>query len=114
MPISKFAQAVVEIVKAVPAGKVVSYGQVAAYAGAFGAARAVGWILRQMDRADLPWWRVINNEGRISIRANWAHDAAEQKKRLEAEGVEVSAGYKISMEKYRFKASPDWIKTAQL
>lgn len=45
----KFAQTVIDIIKQVPGGKVVSYGQVAVYAGKPGAARAVGWTLRQLS-----------------------------------------------------------------
>ena len=51
----------------IPYGRVVSYGQVAAYVGVPRGARQVGWTLRRLEDIDIPWWRVINNEGRISI-----------------------------------------------
>jgi alkylated DNA nucleotide flippase Atl1 len=55
-------------VRAIPPGRVASYGAVAAAAGRPGAARAVGRILRGVgEREDVPWWRVINSRGEITI-----------------------------------------------
>jgi len=107
---SKFTEAVWTVIRAVPRGRVVSYGQVAAYAGVPRAARAVGWLLRQSHDESVPWWRVINNAGRISIKANWFHDAAEQKKRLRAEGVEVGERFEIEIEKYRWAAGGEQLR----
>ena len=107
---SKFGQAVVRVVKAVPMGKVVSYGQVAVYVGVPRGARAVGWILRQGHDVGLPWWRVVNNTGRISIKDNWEHDAIEQRERLIGEGVEVAENYVLDMLRYRFIASEEELK----
>ena len=98
---SKFANQVIGVIKSVPAGRVVSYGQVAAYADKLGAARAVGWLLRQTELPDLPWWRVINNAGRISIK-NMFHQPEEQRRLLREEGVEGGEDFSLDIEKYRW------------
>lgn len=74
-----------EIVAAVPAGKVTTYGDVAAAAG-LSSARIVGWIMRT-DSADLPWHRVIAVSGRPA-----PHLRSSQLERLQAEGVPVFDG----------------------
>jgi methylated-DNA-protein-cysteine methyltransferase-like protein len=101
---ANFKQAVLNFIKKVPTGKVVSYGQAAAAAGSPKAARQVGGILRALDAADgsVPWWRVINNQGIISIKGNWTATKEIQKSLLEKEGVEVSKDFKINMERYRY------------
>ncbi len=77
-------------VAAIPRGSVASYGQVAAQAGLGRGARLVGRALAQCPTR-LPWHRVVNAAGRISLpRGGAAH--AEQVRRLTAEGVEVRAG----------------------
>ena len=94
---------VITFVRTIPKGKVVSYGQVAVYVGIPRGARQVGWILRGLEGAEEhPWWRVINNEGRITIKGNKHHGPLEQRNRLAAEGVVVSDHFTIAIEKYRF------------
>lgn len=63
---TEFAATVLAVVRSIPVGTVLSYGDVAAEAGRPGAARAVGSILRSASADDLPWWRVVNAYGRIS------------------------------------------------
>lgn len=101
---SKFSEKVVKVVESVPPGKVVSYGQVALYVGVPRAARQVGWILRQSEGKDLPWWRVINNEGRISIKGNRYNTPELQRKLLQAEKVSVNEDFEIDIEEYRYRA----------
>jgi methylated-DNA-protein-cysteine methyltransferase-like protein len=87
---SSFFQQVYAVVRQIPHGRVASYGQVAAILGHPRAARTVGWALaslRDSQEAEVPWQRVINAQGRISIRS-LRHAAAEQRMLLEAEGVE--------------------------
>lgn len=102
---SRFSKAVELVVTQIPLGKVVSYGQVAAYVGVPRAARGVGWILRQAQDKLLPWWRVINNQGRISIKGNMWHDAVNQRELLRSEGVVVAEDFTLEIEKFRFKAT---------
>ena len=84
------------VVRQVPRGKVASYGQIAATLGHPQAARTVGWALNALSGAqadEVPWQRVINSAGRISIsRADLSADI--QRALLEAEGIEFdSRGY---------------------
>lgn len=76
-----------DVVRSIPAGKVASYGQVAALVGSPRSARIVGWALRQLpSETDVPWWRVLNAAGMISIE-NLDVPKVEQARLLEAEGV---------------------------
>lgn len=100
-----FKQSVINFISRVPKARVVSYGQVAAAAGSPRAARQVGGILRALDENQkIPWWRVINNQGVISIKGNWTATKDLQKTLLEKEGIEVSKDFKVDMDKYRFRA----------
>lgn len=60
-----FKQSVLDIVKQIPAGKTVTYGQVAAMAGRPGAARAVGMIMSQNMNPEVPCHRVIRADGKL-------------------------------------------------
>jgi methylated-DNA-protein-cysteine methyltransferase-like protein len=102
-PASSFKPRVLQIIASIPKGKVMSYGQVAATAGSPRAARQVGGILRGYDGDDgLPWWRVVNSAGHISIKGNFIATPARQKQLLESEGVVVSGDYSLDISKYRF------------
>jgi methylated-DNA-protein-cysteine methyltransferase-like protein len=99
-----FQEAVLRVVQIIPPGKVISYGQVAAYIGAPRAARQVGWAMRSIESADnFPWWRVLNNAGKITIKGNMHSTAQLQKELLEAEGVIINNAYELSIEQYRFR-----------
>lgn len=112
---SPFKDKVIQIIRLVPPGKVVSYGQVAAYAGVPRAAREVGWVLNgTQDPDSLPWWRVLNNKGYLSIRGNQEVDKNLQRKLLESEGIEVMDDFTLDMEKYRWKLDPESVKQLQL
>jgi methylated-DNA-protein-cysteine methyltransferase related protein len=80
---------VLDVVSSVPPGAVTTYGEVAAEAGAPGAARAVGRILAGHG-ADVPWWRVVTAGGRL-VPGGEARQAA----LLAAEGVEVADGHVV-------------------
>jgi O-6-methylguanine DNA methyltransferase len=62
---SKFKQNVLEAVKQIPAGKTLTYGQVAALAGNPNAARAVGMIMSQNYNPEVPCHRVIRADGKL-------------------------------------------------
>lgn len=87
-----FTARVHDAVRGVPSGRVASYGAIAELAGRPGAARAVGAVLRGLpDGTDVPWWRVINASGRLTIpRAG--HGRSLQRALLEQEGVELRDG----------------------
>lgn len=102
---STFFKQVYELVKTIPHGCVVSYGQVASALGNPRGARSVGWALHLLDGGnnEVPWWRVVNNEGRISIRGNFEATAELQKQLLINEGIEINQEMKFDIEKYRFR-----------
>jgi methylated-DNA-protein-cysteine methyltransferase-like protein len=80
--LSAFEAAVARVVEAIPAGATLSYGGVALRAGKPRGARAVVRALRRLG--EVPWWRVIRGDGTLAIEV-----AAEQGRRLRAEGVRV-------------------------
>lgn len=86
-------------VRKIPRGKVSTYGNIAEVAGLPRRARLVGTVLRQTpDSRALPWYRVMNAAGRISLPAG--SDAyARQKSRLEAEGV-LFRGERVDLQRY--------------
>jgi len=110
---SSFKERIITIVRSVPKGTVVSYGQVAAYAGLARAARQVGFIMREMEE-DVPWWRVVNNSGRVSIQGNWNADKPLQSKLLVSEGVLVNDDFTFAIEKYRFRPTEQQLRSYQL
>ncbi len=86
--ISEFTKRVIEIIKQIPYGTVATYGQIATLAGNNKAARQVSRILHSSsDKYDLPWHRVINSQGRISLRTGDGFEM--QKSMLESEGIQV-------------------------
>jgi len=88
-----------EVVRKIPRGKVATYGQIARLVGFVGQARMVGHALRSLPaRSDVPWHRVINSQGRISLpREKGAY--TQQKQLLEREGI-VFTGMRIDLEKF--------------
>ena len=79
-----FVERVCAVIAGLAPGEVVTYGEVAAEAGAPGAARAVGRILSSDDVDDLPWWRVVTATGRLVPGHERRHARL-----LRAEGVRV-------------------------
>ncbi len=88
-----------EVVRQVPRGKVTTYGDVATIVGQGADARLVGYAMASCPD-DVPWQRVINSQGRISLRSG---DGAEkQRLRLEAEGITFDRRGKIDLKRYRW------------
>jgi methylated-DNA-protein-cysteine methyltransferase related protein len=112
---SEFRERVVKVILLIPYGKVMSYGQVAVYMGVPRAARQVGRTMRGLeDKVNLPWWRVVNNAGRITIKGNLYNDQVLQRKLLRAEGIPVSDDFTFDIEKYRFYPSDKLLKEMKL
>ena len=97
----RFDRAVYRLVVAIPRGRVTTYGQVAALLGAPRAARGVGFALKRLPRGSaVPWHRVINARGGISLRANVA-SMLSQRILLEREGVRFSRD-RVPLDRYRW------------
>jgi methylated-DNA-protein-cysteine methyltransferase related protein len=98
--LSGFVDRVMAVVRGIPPGRVASYGAVAEAAGRPGAARAVGRALAGLpEGSDVPWWRVVNGRGEITI-PRWGHAASLQRALLLAEGVAFDAGGRTDMARY--------------
>ena len=101
---SGFTQRVILVIKSIPFGKVATYGQIAALAGSYRASRQVAWILHSSSgKKKLPWHRVINTSGRISLRRHSGYE--EQKILLLEEGVKFDKEDRIDLK--RFLWQPD-------
>jgi methylated-DNA-protein-cysteine methyltransferase related protein len=95
-----FTQRVYRMVRRVPYGRIVSYGGVAALLGQPRAARGVGQALHALpDGSTVPWWRVVNRNGEISIRG-FPHAAKLQRRLLEGEGVRFDSRGRIDWKRF--------------
>lgn len=99
-------QLIWQTVRQIPKGKVATYGEIAKLSGLIGQARLVGYALHDLPRnSDVPWHRVINSKGKISLpKANGGY--AKQKHLLKWEGV-VFKSDAIDMEEY------GWLRSLQ-
>lgn len=93
-----FTSDVIEIVQSIPCGRVTTYGQVALLAGHPRAARVIAGIMTRYEDG-LPWHRVINRHGFISIKRLDIPKEI-QKGLLENEGVVVSPDFMVDLERY--------------
>lgn len=98
-----FTERVVQIIGDIPAGRVMTYGQVAGAAGNPRGARQVVRVLHSMSaKYDLPWHRIINAQGGISTPSDREEKGGLQRELLEAEGVEFMANGKVDLQVYRW------------
>lgn len=91
-----FREQVEAMVKMIPKGRVMTYGQLAALAGHAYAARIVGGIAHFGD-PDLPWQRVVSKQG--GLASGYPGGRAGHKAALEADGLEVSGDYRVDVER---------------
>jgi methylated-DNA-protein-cysteine methyltransferase-like protein len=86
------------VVRQVPAGFVSTYGRIAELAGA-PTPRVVGYAMAALpDGSDVPWHRVVNTRGEISVRPGAG--GRKQRKMLEAEGVRFGRGGRIDLDEF--------------
>ena len=96
---NSYSERVKELIKQIPYGKVATYGQIATYAGNPRAARQVAWILHSSSKKDnLPWHRVINSKGRISLPPQRGYGI--QKTLLEQEGIIFKEDGSVNLDIY--------------
>lgn len=96
-----FTVRALHVLKAVPPGRVVTYGQVAAMAGDPRGARQVVRILTTLSEAEnLPWHRVINAKGMVSLPGKGGQ---EQRARLESEGVTFCSDGTVELARYQWR-----------
>ncbi len=95
------------IVGRIPRGKVATYGQIATLLGSPRAARTVGWAMNACpEELDLPWHRVINSRGKISLDED-NQCGFLQRQLLEQEGVLPDLYGIIDLKKYGWRPLPD-------
>lgn len=98
-----FYDAVYALVRDIPSGRVMTYGQIATILGAPRAARAVGYALRALGPGtDVPWQRVINGKGGVSVRGDVERPNL-QYELLEEEGVAFKADDTCDLKVYRWE-----------
>ncbi|MFG6495507.1 MGMT family protein [Fictibacillus sp. UD] len=103
----RFTENVITIIKSIPHGKVMSYGQIARVARNPRSARQVVRILHSMSKKyNLPWHRVVNVKGEISMEDE--EFFMTQKTLLEQEGVTFKGKNKMDMELYSYQPVDEW------
>lgn len=92
------------VVRRVPTGRVTTYGSVARIAGLAGHARQVGYALAALPNGTtVPWHRVINAQGRLSLERDGRSSGTTQRIRLVREGVVVDASGRVSLAKFGWR-----------
>jgi methylated-DNA-protein-cysteine methyltransferase-like protein len=111
-PRAPLTERILTVLKSIPKGMVASYGQIAALAGSPRGARQVVRILHTLSRKEkLPWHRVINSAGRISLPMDAG--GARQAALLRKERVEVSENGAVDLRRFGWRADvPKRIKPA--
>ncbi len=108
-----FDQRVRVVVAFIPEGRLSTYGQVADWIGAYGCARQVGWALRRLCLPSrIPWQRVVNAQGRISMSLGREGTDWMQRELLIAEGIPVNQDGRLPLK--RFLWSPDEGQLAEM
>lgn len=102
------AEQVYALVRRVPVGRVVSYGQIAEQLPPVTARQVGRWMALAPE--DVPWWRVVGADGTLRTARRDPMLATLQRAYLEAEGVRFDDAGKVCMERYRWefeKAAPE-------
>ena len=96
---------ILAVIRRIPRGRVATYGQVAALAGLARQPRLVGYALHALPSSTaVPWHRVINARGMISVRSTGAPSLS-QRLQLEREGIAFDARGRVSLERFQWKPS---------
>jgi methylated-DNA-protein-cysteine methyltransferase-like protein len=94
-----FTSKVIRLIKSIPKGKVATYGQIACLAGFNISVRRVVWILHSCsEKEGLPWHRVVNRRGTISLKPGAGYE--KQKEMLKKEGIVFDERDRIDLERY--------------
>ena len=97
-----FTQQVIDVIRSVPKGCVTSYGRVATFAGNPRGARQVSRIIHSMSQKhELPWHRVVNASGKISLPKGRGYEL--QKALLESEEIVLSPSGVIDFDTYLWR-----------
>jgi methylated-DNA-protein-cysteine methyltransferase-like protein len=95
--------AIYDVVVQIPKGRVATYGQIAELAGIPRQPRRVGYALSALPKnSGVPWHRVINANGEISVRSNGGPDPV-QRRLLKQEGLVFDRAGRISLDRFRWE-----------
>jgi methylated-DNA-protein-cysteine methyltransferase-like protein len=98
-PDKDFTAEIIRLIKSIPKGKVATYGQIACLAGFYRSVRRVVWILHFCsEKEGLPWHRVVNSKGTISLKPQKGYE--KQKTLLQREGIVFDDRDRIDLEHY--------------
>jgi methylated-DNA-protein-cysteine methyltransferase-like protein len=98
-PDRQYRERVYRIVRRIPRGRVMTYGQIAILLGEGYTPRTVGFVMHGADESNTPWHRVINSQGRCST-GRVVLPADKQQRMLESEGVEFSQAGRCDLERF--------------
>ena len=108
-----FDSRVLAVVALIPFGRLATYGQVADWIGAYGCARQVGWALRRLSLpSSIPWQRVVNARGRISMSLSREGSDWMQRDLLLAEGIPVDEDGRLPLKQCLWAPDPEQIAEA--
>lgn len=93
------------VIRTIPRGRVLTYGDVARLAGRPTSARRVGYALYCVSDRKVPWWRVLNARGEISLRTHSFPGGPEEEQRflLVREGIALDEQGRVDLARYRYK-----------
>ena len=98
-----FDQRVYAVVAQIPRAQLATYGQIAELIGAYGCARQVGWALRRLTLpSEIPWHRVVNAKGCISLSLSREGSDWIQRDLLIAEGIPVDGQGRLPLAEFRW------------
>lgn len=101
-----FTSEVISLIKSIPRGKVATYGQIAHLTGLYPSVRRVVWILHSSsEKEGLPWHRVVNHKGTISLKPGKGYE--KQKAMLEREGIVFDERNRIDLERFRWETDEE-------
>jgi len=97
--VGDFTAEVIRLIKSIPKGKLATYGQIAYLTGLYPSVRRVVWILHSCsEKEGLPWHRVVNSKGTISLKPGKGYE--KQKAMLQKEGVIFDEKDRIDLDSY--------------
>jgi methylated-DNA-protein-cysteine methyltransferase related protein len=111
-PDRQYRERVYKIVRRIPRGRVMTYGQIAYLLGEGYTPRTVGFVMHGADESKTPWHRVINSQGRCST-GGVVLPADKQQRMLEAEGVKFTSGGSCDLETFIWHPAPKKMEKAE-
>ena len=101
-PDRQYRERVYRIVRRIPRGRVMTYGQIAILLGEGYTPRTVGFVMHGADESNTPWHRVINSQGKCST-GRLVLPSDKQQRMLEQEGVRFDDAGRCDLEKFLWK-----------